>query len=65
MEAAQIENRRWMDLATAANYTNLPVKALRRAISNGDLPFSRPGRKQIVDKKDLDTWLTGLKIRLN
>ncbi len=52
-----LSTRRWMDLANAAVYADLPTKCLRRAIANGDLAFSKPGRK--------DNWLLGMKHRLN
>jgi len=65
MEAATESIQRWMDLPKAAAYASVPVKCIRRAISSGDLPFSRPGKKQIVDRKDLDNWLLSLKVRFN
>ena len=65
MENSGIQARRWLDLPGAAVYCSLPVKTLRRAITDGELPFSKPGRKQILDAKDLDAWLMSLKHRLN
>jgi hypothetical protein len=55
---------RWMDLPRASEYASLPVKSLRRAISLGDLPFSKPSRKIIVDAKDIDAWLMREKRRI-
>jgi excisionase family DNA binding protein len=63
MDIVEIHPNRWLDLPKAAVYCSLAVKTLRRAIATGDLAFSKPGRKQIVDRKDLDAWLLGLKTR--
>ncbi len=55
-----------MDLQAAAEYTSLPVKALRAAIMRGELPFSRPRTKRmILDRRDIDAWLLGEKQRFD
>jgi excisionase family DNA binding protein len=64
METVEVSHR-WFDLPGASLYASLPVKTLRAAISRGELPFSRPGKKMLVDKKDVDAWLMSLKVRLN
>jgi len=64
MESIEMSSNRWLDLPGAAAYCALPVKTLRRAIASGDIPFAKPGRKQILDRRDLDSWLMGLKHRM-
>lgn len=56
--------RRWLDLPHAAEYACLATKTIRRAISEGSLPFSKPGRKILVDRRDVDSWLLSLKHRV-
>lgn len=50
-------NRRWFDLPGAAEYASVPVKTIRRAISDGKIPRARVGRKFVMDRRDLDSWL--------
>ena len=64
MESTQMNARRWFDLVHAAQYADLPVKCLRSAISRGLLPVARPGRKQVIDIRDLDFWLVSEKKRI-
>ena len=64
MEISGIPARRWLDLAHASEYADLPIKTLRRAIASGLVPVARPGRKQIVDVRDIDFWLTSEKRRI-
>lgn len=53
---------RFLDLETAATYTSLSVKSLRRMISRGDLQPCRPVRgKVLLDRTELDAVILGTK----
>jgi excisionase family DNA binding protein len=54
---------RLLTLKQAGVELGVPIWSLRRAIWKGELPQVRIGRGIRIDRKDLEAWLTRVKIR--
>jgi excisionase family DNA binding protein len=52
----KVEPRLW-DLNTAACYLGRSVYSLRTLLWNGELPCVKSGKKQWIDRLDLDRWI--------
>jgi len=55
--------RRWMDVKAAAEHIGSTVSFIRGLIWDGALPFVRAGKKFVIDRADLDSWMTRQKQR--
>jgi excisionase family DNA binding protein len=59
-------DREYLTLASAAEFADTPVPTLRHWISRGKLKGYRPGRRVLVEKRDLVRFLrsrgTGRKV---
>jgi excisionase family DNA binding protein len=41
----------------AAEYLSATVPAIRRLISQSELPYAKLGKRFIIDRQDLDRWI--------
>src|SRR6266478_570055 len=48
---------RGITIQEAAAYLSTTVPAIRRLISTCELPFTKLGKRFIIDRQDLDKWL--------
>jgi excisionase family DNA binding protein len=48
---------RGITIQEAAAYLSTTVPAIRRLISTRELPFTKLGKRFILDRQDLDKWL--------
>jgi excisionase family DNA binding protein len=55
--AAREAERRWLTVAGTAEYLGVSQKAVRHRIANGTLPYTRNGRRVMVDRRALDAQL--------
>lgn len=51
--------KNWMGIQEAAQYSELSVSTLRRAIVKGYLKASRSTGKLLLRRMDIDRWLNG------
>lgn len=51
---------RFMDLKTAAAHHGISASWLWEHVRNEDIPAIRPGRKWLVDPRDVEAWLLAL-----
>ena len=49
-----------MDLKTAAAHHGISASWLWEHVRNEDIPAIRPGRKWLVDPRDVEAWLLAL-----
>ena len=57
------DERRWMDVKTAAAHLGASVCFVRNLIWGGEIPFVRAGKRFVVDRADLDSWAVRKKER--
>lgn len=50
------DQKRWMDVKTAAGHLGVTVSFVRALLWDGEVPFVRAGKRFIVDRIDLDAW---------
>jgi excisionase family DNA binding protein len=55
--------RRWLDVKAAAAYLGATVSFVRALLWDGEVPLVRAGKRFIVDRQDLDAWMTRRKER--
>jgi excisionase family DNA binding protein len=55
--AAREADRRWMTVSETAVYLGISEKAVYHRVANGTLPYSRDGRRVMVDRRRLDEQL--------
>jgi excisionase family DNA binding protein len=55
--------RRWLDVRAAADYVGSTVSFIRGLIWDGTLPYTRAGKKFIIDVCDLDAYMVREKQR--
>ena len=48
---------RLLDLHSAAAFLSLSYWTLRTMLHNGEISYVRAGRRILVDKHDLETWI--------
>jgi excisionase family DNA binding protein len=53
------DGRRWLTVAEAALYLNISATSVRRLIRKSAVQFARVGRKLLVCKRGLDTFMSG------
>jgi len=51
------DDRKFFNLEEAAPLVGLKPPTLRRAIRQGRLPYSKPGRAYLVRQADVELWL--------
>ncbi len=57
-ETPQISrDRRWYSIKRAALYCDAAIWRIRSAIWAGELPYIRSGKRFLLDRLDLDSWL--------
>lgn len=49
---------RLLSLRDAAAYLSLSYWTLRKLVRSGELPSVRVGRRILVDREDIDAWVT-------
>lgn len=54
--------RRWLTLDEAFEMSNVTIKSLRKAIGNGTLPAYKPGKRVLIDVKDLESFIKRAKL---
>jgi len=52
---------RGVTVKEAAAYLSATVPAIRRLISKNELPYTKLGKRFIIDREDLDRWIEGKK----
>ena len=57
--------KRLLSVVEAANYLSVSVWSIREYIWAGKLPVVRFGRRTLLDKQDLDTWINFNKVRID
>jgi excisionase family DNA binding protein len=55
--------RRWLDVRAAAEYVGSTVSFIRGLIWDGAVPYTRAGKKFIIDVRDLDAYMVREKQR--
>ena len=48
---------RGVTVREAAAYLSATVPAIRRLISKSELPYTKLGKRFIIDREDLDKWI--------
>ena len=49
---------RLLDYHTAAHYLSLSYWTIRDMASRGEIPCVRAGRRVLIDREDLDDWIS-------
>ena len=49
----------WLNVDEAANYTGLSKDSLYKLTSAKAIPHSKPGKRLLFKREDLDAWLDG------
>ncbi len=57
--------KRLLSVVEAANYLSVSVWSIREYIWAGKLSVVRFGRRTLLDKQDLDTWIDLNKVRMD
>lgn len=55
------QNRRFVNVKQASEYTSLPVKTLYEWAAIGRVPSIKIGRRVLFDLNDIDSFMTSLK----
>ena len=55
--------RRLLDVKGAALYLSVSAWTIRQRIGLGQLPVVRIGRRVLLDRSDLDAWVSAIKNR--
>jgi excisionase family DNA binding protein len=50
------EPRGWLTVREAATHLRVTTNFIRNLLWDGQVPFTRAGRRFIVDSRDLDHW---------
>lgn len=53
---------RWFTIPQAAAYAGVSVKFIRTLIWSRSLRYTKAGKRFIVDRQDIDTWLESNKV---
>lgn len=58
-----LDEKRYLDIQKAADYTSLSTHSLYRRVSDRTIPFIKVGRLIRFDRQALDRWLDSKKER--
>jgi excisionase family DNA binding protein len=56
-------DQRWLDVKAAAAHVGATVSFIRTLIWDGAIPYVRAGKKFVIDRADLDSYMTRQKER--
>jgi excisionase family DNA binding protein len=63
MNTENPQERRWLDVKTAAAHAGSTVSFIRGLIWDGAVPYVKAGKKFVIDRADLDAYLARQKQR--
>jgi excisionase family DNA binding protein len=63
-QAAISASPRCLSLKQAATYLSAHLWFIRQLCWGGELPFIRAGRRWLIDRQDLDAWITRAKSKV-
>jgi len=51
---------RWLRIEQAADYVSVTVTAMKAVVRRGDIPHVKVGRRYLIDRRAIDSYLEGL-----
>ncbi len=51
---------RWLRIERAADYVSVTVTAMKAVVRRGDIPHVKVGRRYLIDRRAIDSYLEGL-----
>ena len=55
-----VDEYRWLRIEQAADYVSVTVTAMKAVVRKGDIPHVKAGRRYLIDRRAIDSYLEGL-----